>query len=159
MMASLVLSSASGELGGDPVFGVWRLNEAECQFSSAVPPVSVTRSYQPVAGELTRISETRLIAGGRSIVVEYAAGYEGREYPIFVKEGDVSAPTKSEETVSFRRIDRYTVSGVFRDHGKAHSSFTRVVSKDGQKLYVTITRMDSTGGEVRSLLVYDRLIT
>jgi hypothetical protein len=155
-LASLPVSD---DLNSDPALGSWRLNQAKCQFSNTVPPVSVMRSFQAGSRGLTRISETRLIPDGEEIVVEYLVSYDGKEYPMFVTHADVSAPTKLDETVSLRRIGRRVVGGVFRNHGKETAEFTREISNDGQSLSVRIVGTGSTGGKTVTLLVYDRLIT
>ena len=61
--------------------------------------------------------------------------------------------------MSFRRVDPYTVAGEFRHHGKVAAEFTRVVSKDGQTLSVTVSASDSAGVPSRTVLVYERLVT
>ena len=57
------------------------------------------------------------------------------------------------------RVGPYTVAGEFRHHGKVAAEFTRVVSKDGQTLSVTISASDSAGVPSRTVLVYERLVT
>jgi hypothetical protein len=159
LAACLSFSAVRGDWSNDPVLGSWRLNDAKCRFSSPVPSVSIMRNYQPAGGGLTRISETRLLPDEQRILVEYVARYDSKEYAIFVTPAGTGAPTKSDDTVSFRRVDRYTVEGVFRRHGSETSEFTREVSKDRQTLYVRITGIDSSGHQILTVLVYDRLVT
>jgi hypothetical protein len=159
LTSCLALPPLGGDFDKDPALGGWRLNESKCRFSSMVPSVSVMRSYQAEATGFTRIIETRFIPAGQQVIVEYVTRYDGKEYPIFVGHGDTSARTRSDYTVSFRRVDRHTVEGVFRHHGNKTSEFTRVVSNDGQSLSVSIAGIDSTGRQIRTLLVYDRLVT
>jgi hypothetical protein len=155
----LAFSPVNGDSNSDPALGLWRLNQAKCQFSSPVPSTTTTRSYQPAAGGLTRISETRLPSDGQQMSVEYVVSYDGKEYPVFVTDGDTSTPLKSVDTVSLRRVDRHTVAGVFRHHGNKTSEFSREVSKDGQTLYVRIVGIHADGSQTLTLLVYDRLVT
>jgi hypothetical protein len=117
------------------------------------------RSYQEAAAGFTRIFETRAIRDGQRTLIEYAARYDGKEYPIFVTDSGTGARTRSDYTVSFRRVNRQTVEGVFRNHGYTTSEFTRVVSDDGQRLSVRIVGVDSAGRQVLTLLVYERLVT
>jgi hypothetical protein len=159
LVSCLAFPPVGGDSNRDPVLGFWRLNEAKCQFSSMIPPVGVVRSYQPAAAGFTRILETRVIPDGQQILVEYVVSYDGKEYPIFVTHGGTSARTRSDDTVSFQSVDRHTVKGVFRNQGHKTSAFTRVVSDDGQRLWVRIAGIDSTGRQILTLLVYDRLVT
>jgi len=93
------------------------------------------------------------------MMVEYVVGYDGQDYPIFVSSSETKAPIRLDDTVSIRRVDQHTVSGVFHNHGNKISEFTRIVSKDKQSLYVKIVGIDSTGGQTLTLLVYDRSAT
>lgn len=157
LISLLALLPAGGDTNNDPVLGSWRLNTVKPQFSTTTS-ASVMRSYQASGSGLTRISETRLIPGGQ-MLIEYATRYDGEESPIFVREDGWSAPIKSDSTVSFRRINRYTVTGLFRNQGNRTSEFTRIVSADGQHLLVRVLGIDSTGDQTVTVLVYDRITT
>jgi hypothetical protein len=159
LATALVFSTAGGDSTSDPVLGSWRLNESKCRFSSMPPAVSVVRTFQRASGGFTRILETRLTPEGEQVLVEYAAAYNGKEYPIFITQGAAGGSARSDDTVSFRRINRNTVEGVFRNHGNQTSEFTRSVSNDGQTLSIKISGIDSTGRRILTLLVYDRLTT
>ena len=158
-LATALFSTASGDSTSDPVFGSWRLNESKCRFSSMAPAVSVVRTFEPVSRGFTRILETRLTPEGEQILIEHVAAYDGKEYPIFISHGDVSGRTQSNDTVSFRRVNRDTAEGIFRSHGNKTSEFTRIVSNDGQTLSVRISGIDSAGRRIVTLLVYDRFTT
>jgi hypothetical protein len=158
--AAIVLAStwAPTPFGGnssDPALGLWQLNEAKCRFSSSLFSVSILRSFQAANGGSTHISETRVVPDGRRVHIEYDVRYDGNEYPIFITNRETGVLEKSEDTVSFRRVDPYTVTGEFRYRGTKTSEFTRVVSKDGQTLSITVVGSDSN----TTLLVYERATT
>jgi len=159
LASAVVFSTAGGDSASDPVFGSWPLNEAKSQFSSIAPAVSVVRTFQAASGGWTRILETRLTPEGGPILVEYIAAYDGGKYPIFISHGATGRRTKSDDTVSFRRVNRTTVEGAFRNRGNKTAEFTRSVSDDEQTLSVKISGIDSTGRRIVTLLVYDRLTT
>ena len=77
----------------------------------------------------------------------------------FISHGATGRRTKSDDTVSFRRVNRTTVEGAFRNRGNKTAEFTRSVSDDEQTLSVKISGIDSTGRRIVTLLVYDRLTT
>jgi len=148
----LVFSPVSGELNGDPVLGLWRLNEAECQFSSTVPPVSVVRSYEAGDGGLTRISETRVIPDGGPIQVEYVASYDGKEYP----RTETGAGAVSGQTVTLKRIDTHTVERIAYLGGKKLTTERWVISQDGKTRTVTQTGTNPQGQQVNIVMVYEK---
>jgi hypothetical protein len=152
-------SAFCADLDSDPVFGFWQLNNAKSRLAATPPPVSMFRRYQPEREGLTRISEIRLDPGGTQIEVDYVASYDGEECPLYFRRSDNHALVKSNLTVSFRRIDRRRVEGVFRTQGKETYRFTRVVSKDGRRLHVRIVEIDSSDQKAITLLVYDRMST
>lgn len=143
----------------DPVLGTWRLNSRESELPWAMPDAILRRSYEPAIRGAIRISEVRVTPDSELIRLEYVVAYDGAEYPIFFGTGDRKPLTQSRSTVSIRRLDEYTVRGMFRDDGRKTSEFTREVSRDGLKLYVRIDSLDSSGTRAQALLVYDRMIT
>uniref|UniRef100_Q020F6 Lipocalin-like domain-containing protein n=1 Tax=Solibacter usitatus (strain Ellin6076) TaxID=234267 RepID=Q020F6_SOLUE len=130
----------------DPFFGKWKLNWEKSQ-STQSRPRSAIRSYHP-SGSGVRVRETWVDANGQKRLLDYVAGYDGRDYPV---------RTKSGATVSFKRPDLYTVEGVSKTLGKIEYTFRRFISKDGKTLTVALTRMDPAGAPSTEMLVYDKV--
>ena len=163
-IAATILASGMALLptaGGptDPVMGAWRLNSRESALPWPKLDAILRRSFEPAGAGSIRISEERVTSDAELLRVEYVVAYDGAEYPIFFVKGDRRPLIQSRTTVSIRRLDQYTVRGVFRDDGRKTSEFTREVSRDGLKLYVRIDWIGTNGTGAHGLLVYDRLIT
>jgi hypothetical protein len=156
-LCCVATSAFCADLTTDPVLGSWQLNNAKSLLTPSSPPVSVFRSYQAGRDGFIHISETRLDAKGAKIEINYAVSYDGEEYPLFFRASDTHVLVKSNETVSFRRVDQRTVRGVFRTQGIATHRFTRTVSKDGQQLRVLVVRIHQP--KTVTLLVYERAAT
>ena len=87
-------------------------------------------------------------AEGRQYFSQYAAQYDGKDYPRVVRGSQVA------NTIALRRVDEYTMTYTLKEDGKYTSEGTTVVSKDGKVLTVTTKRSDGRPGTPE---VYDRI--
>jgi hypothetical protein len=151
LMAILVPTSVSGA-DPDPVVGSWKLNLSK---SRRVGSAGMVRRYAETPSGI-RMTETRIDRSGHRSEVQYLIAYDGQESPVLVLAGHALMPARTDETMSFTRIDRYTVHGVSRISGKVAYEFTRQVSMDGRTLTVTIHDTAPQGKSADSVMVYER---
>ena len=96
----------------DPFVGTWKLNVAKSKFD---PPSSALKSdLVKIAAQVNGLKYTfdRVDLEGKAIHIEYAAKFDGKDYPVTIT-GD-----KSVSTTSLRRIDANTIESVNKINGK-----------------------------------------
>ena len=89
-----------------------------------------------------------LKADGKAVQGEFAAKYDGRDYPV---KGDPGS-----DMVSLRRIDANTVDYIYKKGGKEVLSERAVVSKDGKTVTLTVKGRDAKGNAYEALVFYDK---
>lgn len=154
MLSALVLSGAPAvdltRLHAqvlDPVLGTWKLNVAKSTFAGGRGPASQIVKFEQ-AGRGTAVTSVVVGSDGRMARSTYTAIYDGKRHPIL---GSPSA-----DSVSFKRIDAWTVERTDTKGGRFTASVTRVVSKDGKTLTVTTKAFDAQRRLVMGTTVYDR---
>jgi hypothetical protein len=145
-------STVRGAADFDPVIGVWRLNVEKSQSPGSIL-LSATRKYERDSAGI-RITETRVTVGGHRSQIEYIGNYDGKEHPVFLTNDGEKEHHRTDETMSFTRLDRYTVKGVSRAKGKIAYTFTRTVSPDGRTL--TIATAGPGPHSSITVLVYEK---
>jgi hypothetical protein len=124
----------------DPKIGTWKLR--------AQSPAAGAREYEDRGCGIVVSTRQGIDGSGRSYFSQYAAKYDGKEYPRAVK-GATTA-----NTISFTTVDAYSVDFTLREDGKVVSRGTTTVSRDGKVLTVTTRREGFQGPG--SVEVYDR---
>jgi hypothetical protein len=124
----------------DPKIGKW--------IARVSPPARGTREYEDRGCGLVVSTRQGVNADGRPYFSQYAAKYDGLEYPRVVRGSQTAS------TISFRTVDDATVEFTLREDGKVTSHGTTTVSKDGKVLTVTTRRAGSP--EPGSVEIYDR---
>ena len=124
----------------DLKIGKWTLRVAA--------PASGTREYEDRGCGITLSTRQGVTADGRPYFSQYAAQYDGKDYPRVVRGSQVA------NTIALRRVDDYTMTYTLKEDGKYSTEGTTVVSKDGKVLTVTTKR---SGGGAGTPEVYDRI--
>jgi hypothetical protein len=132
---------------GDPVNGTWVLNLAKSKYASGPPPKSETRTIEVVGDRITYTAR-RVDASGKSLLVEYTANYDGKGYPL------KGSPTS--DSISLKRIDRFTTESLNLKAGKVTSRNRRLVSPDGKVMTMTVQTTNAKGESVTDTMVYDK---
>ena len=122
----------------DSALGSWTLNHAKSTFSGAVPYRRVMRFE--VVGDAIKETTYTMSTDKPSVVVEYTARFDGKDYPI-----SNSVLT----TVSLKRVDDQTVERTGKIQGQVVETETRTVSDKGKVLTVT-TKGNRDGTEYRA---------
>ncbi len=126
--------------------GTWELNVAKSSSTGALAK-SQTRTWE-VSGQSVKYTMKGISAEGKPTLVQYAAAYDGKDYPI---SGDASS-----DTIALTRVDERNVRFTQKKAGKVVSTGTRVVSPDGKTLTVSSTGTNAAGQPTKSTLVFDR---
>ena len=131
----------------DPAIGTWKANLAKSKYRPGPAPKSATVRFAP-AGQGIEVWTEGVGATGTTTATHYTASYDGKEYPI--------TGSQTTDTVSLRRIDRFTSERTDRKGGKVVATLTRVVAKDGKTMTITTKGTNAQGQAVNNVVVYDK---
>jgi hypothetical protein len=134
-------------LGADNNVGTWKLNLAKSKYSPGPPPTSMTLKIEAWEDGV-KYSADGIGADGKPTHAEFAAKYDGKEYPF---KGNPDA-----DTIIYKRIDANTVEGVSKKDGKTTLTVKIVVSKDGKTRTLTQTGKNAQGRDVKNTVVFDK---
>jgi hypothetical protein len=144
----LTLASATVALAqSDPVAGTWELNPAKSKFSPGPPPQSQTRTYE-VTGQQEKMIAKGIDAQGKPTLLQFTAQRDGKDYPF---EGSPGL-----DTIALTPVDTFTLNYTAKKAGAVVITGTRVISKDGKEMTISIKGTDATGQPVESSLVFDK---
>jgi hypothetical protein len=143
---SIAVCSLTLRAQSDMSAGTWELNVAK---SSSTTPLakSQTRTWE-VTGQSVKYAMKGVDAQGKPLLVQYAAAYDGKDYPIT---GDAGS-----DTIALTRVDERNFRFTQKKAGKVVSTGTRVVSPDGKTLTVTTTGTSAAGQPTKTTLVFDK---
>jgi hypothetical protein len=131
----------------DALIGTWELNVAKSKFNPGPPLKSSVRKFEAVPNGM-KYSGQSVRADGTIGFSQYAAYFDGKDYPIT---GDANA-----DTVSLKRIDRFTTEGTFKKAGKVTYRVRRVVSQDGKVWTHTSEGTNAQGKPFSDYLVFEK---
>jgi hypothetical protein len=131
----------------DPAAGTWELNVAKSTFSPGPAPKSLTRTFE-VNGADVKYSAKGVDAAGKPTLMEYTAKYDGKDYPV--------AGSPDFDTISLKQVDPATSVATLKKGGKLVQTTTRVVSKDGKTLTLTVKGKNAKGQAVNNVMVFDK---
>ena len=112
----------------EPIIGTWELNVAKSKFSPGPGPRSETRTYV-VAGKDIKASLKGVGPDGKPTVGEWTINDDGRDRP---QSGSPDA-----DSVSFKRVDAFTVEFTQKRAGKVVMTGTRAISPDGKIMTIS----------------------
>ena len=132
----------------DPRIGTWKINFEKSRFNPGPPPKSMTVRFEPYGNDGVKVTIDTVEANGEVTKHQYAANYDGKDYPV---SGD-----PGRDTVALKRIDLYTLEYTNKRAGKVINSYREVTAKDGKSRTITQKGTSSRGVAVDNVLVYDR---
>jgi len=144
---SLVLTGSGFAQAADHTLGTWKLNLAKSTYSPGPAPRSNTAVYEAWEGGI-KGTRDGVDAGGKSTRSEFAARFDGKDYPY--------KGSAAWETISLKRVDDFTYEATLRGKGKAMMMSRSVISKDGKTRTLTQTGTDAKGRPVSNVAVSDR---
>ena len=149
----LILASATVSIicvsaqAGDPLAGTWELNLAKSKFSPGPAPKSQTRTYE-VTGQQEKMSAKGIDAEGKPTLRQFTANPDGKDYPY------IGSP--SHDTIALMPVDTFTTTFTEKRAGKVVGTGTRVLSKDGKMLTISVKGTNPKGQPVENILVFDK---
>jgi hypothetical protein len=133
--------------GADPLLGTWELNLAKSKITSEPPPKSDTRTFAQ-DGDAVKFTRRAIDANGKPVSTEYTAKYDGKDHP--------ATGSPDSDTISMKRIDKFTTESTQKKGGKVVWVNKRVVSADGKTLTLTSHSTNAKGETVTNILVFDK---
>jgi hypothetical protein len=126
--------------------GTWELNLAKSKFASPAPK-SQTRTIE-VVGERMKFTAKGVDAEGKPAVIQFSANFDGEDNPITGLAGS--------DTISLKRIDRFTAESIQKKAGKVVARNRRVISPDGKVMTLTTESTNEKGATSTDVLVFDK---
>ncbi|MCC7179536.1 MAG: hypothetical protein IT177_14235 [Acidobacteria bacterium] len=143
---SIAVLSLTLRAQGDMSAGTWEMNVAKSSSTGALAK-SQTRTWE-VSGQSVKYTMKGADAQGKPLLVQYAAAYDGKDYPIT---GDAGS-----DTIALTRVDERNFRFTQKKAGRVVSTGTRVVSPDGRTVTVTSEGTNAAGQPTKAVLVFDR---
>ncbi len=150
----------------DPVIGTWKQNLTQSTYSppGGRPPKGTYQVRQYEAGDdgsVVAITMNVDADGLPSLRAISAANYDGKEYPqhtvatLATSLGSHIGP-RMDRTISYRRIDAYTVEIVQRQGDEVVAKSTRTISRDGKTMTDRSDYTNAAGQRVSNILVFEK---
>jgi len=127
--------------------GVWELNVSKSRFTPGTEVKSQTRIYE-VTGNQVKQSTDSVDSLGRQVHNQWAARYDGREYPL---EDNPDA-----DTIAVRETGERTGVTTLKKNGKVVQTVTRTLSPDGKTCTFEYKGTNSKGEKIDNLLVFEK---
>jgi hypothetical protein len=132
----------------DPAVGTWKLNLDKSKPDAAMPKVtSVVRTYTATADGL-KVSVQSVDADGGKHSVESTFTYDGKPHPV--------TGLADYDTIAVTRVGRFESKTDLINGGKVIGHLTRVISKDGKTMTVTVDETNAKGVKQHDVTVYDK---
>ena len=150
----------------DPLIGTWKQNTAQSTYNPAEnqPPKGwyAVRQYEAGGdGSIVAITMNVDAPGLPSLRAISAANYDGKEYP----QHTVATLAMSlsshigpgvDRTISYTRVDPYTVQIIQRQGGAIVAKSTRTISRDGKTMTDRSDYVNAAGKRVTDVLVFEK---
>ena len=146
MIFILVLALATVAMAADPHVGTWKLNLGKSKYNPGPAPKSGMVTITAQDNGIKSVSDG-VDADGKAIHSEFAAKYDGKDYPV---------TGRSYDTIALTRVDANTITLVPKKGGKAIGRGRVAVSKDGKTRTVTGKGKDANGHDTSFTMVYDK---
>jgi hypothetical protein len=131
----------------DPAIGTWTLNVAKSKFSPGPAPQSATRTYAQTADGIS-LTFSGVAADGTPTSGASTFKYDGKDYPI--------TGSPDYDTLSLKRVNRFTVKSLLKKDGKVIGHTTRTISEHGKVLTLSSRGKDVNGARFHQIAVYDK---
>lgn len=147
-MSALGLAESLGESDEveDAAIGFWKLNLEKSDFPNGTSIQTETRTIEDRGCGIRFMTAVRSYAT-RTVIVQYAARYDQRDYP------KMMCGSTREMTISIEAIDAYAIEGTEKREGVVTGTYLREISPDGKTQ--TQTFWNAEGDYLRTM-VFDR---
>ena len=148
----VVLAVSVAGWAQDVQTGRWTLNIAKSKFKTSPAPKTQIVTIVPNGKDGVKVTADVVRANGAKAAFEYAAQYDGKEYPR-TETGDGAVPG---QTVTVKRIDNHTVERITFLKGKKLIIEKWAISPDGKTRTVTQSGVGPDGKPVDNVLLYEK---
>jgi hypothetical protein len=146
--AGVVSLSAQGP--PDPRIGTWKLNVAKSKYSPGPAPQSLTVKVEPSGQGGEKVTAEFVNADGTRTTVQYTeTNFDGKDYPL-------TGSQFGADTVSLKRIDRWTTERTDKKGSTVIQTLRRVVSQDGKTMTVTTKGTDDKGQAMNNVALFEK---
>ncbi len=150
--AMLVLAFFAVSMGlaaaEDPMVGTWKLNVAKSKYSPGPAPQGETNHVDAYGGNGIKVTAEITDAQGKKINIAYSGSFDGKEYPVT---GDPNS-----DTCTFKRIDARTIERMNKKAGKATTTLTYIVSRDGKTKTIRTKGVNAQGQPVMNVALFEK---
>jgi hypothetical protein len=145
----LPLSSlVAADSAADPAVGTWTLDLAKSKLDSNQPALkSSVRTYTATADGL-KVSIHSVDADGTAHDTGSTFTYDGKPHPV--------SGTTDYDTIAVTRVGTNDSKTELIMSGKVIGHLTRVVSKDGKSMTITVDETNAKGAKVHEVTVFER---
>ena len=143
----VIVAAALLAAQADPRVGTWNLNVDKSKYSPGPAPKSQVLTIE-AAGDAEKVTSESVSATGQKSSTTYTAPYDGKPHPL--KGSEIA------DTVTLKRVDSHTTERVDSKAGKSVQTYSRVVSKDGKTMTVTVKGTDAKGQAVSNVVVFEK---
>jgi hypothetical protein len=143
-----MLPANSALAQGNSSLGTWKLNVAKSKWEPGPPPKGEMRVYEVWEKDGVKATQTRVLADGKTLTLNWAAHYDGKDYKY--------SGSPDYDTIAITRVDANTTDATQKLGGKVMVTVHTVISSDGKTRTVTSKGTNAKGQAVSSVQVYDK---
>ncbi len=145
--AAVIFALGALSQAADNNIGTWKLNVAKSKFSGPAYK-SQTLKIEAWGEDGLHYVADGVDGTGKPMHWEFQAKFDGKDYPF---KGNPDA-----DSISYKRIDAYTLEGTTKVKGKTTIVTRAVVSKDGKTRTLNQTGKTAQGQDVNNVLVFEK---
>jgi hypothetical protein len=150
LLSTFIMAIGAQQVWGadtDPLNGTWHLNPGKSRFHAGPAIINQTRRYE-VSDDSVKQTVDGVDAAGKPTHSSFTGKYDGKDYPIT---GNPDA-----DTISVKRVDKYTARSVLRKGGKVVQTTVRKIAKNGKTVTFKTQGTDAKGERIDYELVFDK---
>jgi hypothetical protein len=148
-VALLVFLAIPSAQGPDLLMGTWKVNIAKST-SPGPPSKSDIRTYEDRGGGIVIVTVEIVSAQGNRSYSMIAMKFDGRDYPV------LSRNAESSTTISYKRVDAFTMEYAVKENGKVVSQTNSTLSKDGKTMTHRAKGTSAQGEPTSTLLIFEK---
>jgi len=163
---STLFAAQSTSQADDLIIGTWKQNMARSTYSPGAPPPNVAYSVRQYAagtdGSIVAITMNVDPHGLPSLGAISAANYDGKEYAqhtvatLATSLSSHIVGPRMDRTISYKRIDPYTVEIVQRQNDEVIARNIRTISRDGKTMTDRADYTNAAGQRVTNVLIFEK---
>jgi hypothetical protein len=134
----------------NPLIGTWKFSPEKSKLMFTLTPQNLVRTYVDRGGGVYIFTQDGREVDGSRVFSMYVARDDGAEYPLVVRGEDELG------VISIKAVDTYTAQQT-QKVGNATTTATRMLSRDGKMLTITVRPPGAPAGEGNvDIYVFDK---